>query len=329
MNDNRLKIVAVDSSKAKESKRDYAGGKNRRLEAQVIYDHLWQTDPMHLSPLRNIMERTRLERTHALVNSELSLEGKRAVDLGCGNGIFALRLAENGAQVDTVDISQKALQLVKELKNEGLTPLHDYVPMTKLHDNSYDLVVCTELIAYLKQDEYRLLFSELARIVKNDGFIVCSTALDINSEGALERFAGLAETEIETLRWTISYHRCWIRIKELFEAPARFVRASQDIEYKERELKSLKPLAQSWFRMNSQVPFVYFWSLLKFLLSPFLSFIKTNKAFLLRLERICKFFWGEAGISHAMLIGKRRPLFIELPPNERPKEHKHKKQVWE
>lgn len=321
--------MAVETQASQEQEKSYAGSKLRRQETQSLYDRLWLTDPEQFNPLRNIMERTRLERTLRLVQDNVDLKGKKVADLGCGSGALDRMLRDAGAHVDAVDISSIALKKLEEQGAEALTPIQGYVPMTLLKDDAYDLVVCTELIGELQEDEYRLLFSELARIVKSDGFVVCSTSLDIHSMDALQRFGTLAETELQVDHWVLSYHRLWIRLKDFFSAPARFDRASGDPEWRKRQIDQRHGFDEWWFKVNSTPVPAFFWRLIKLLFIPFVALIKNSKGLLLLLERFSSLFFGEEGISQAILIGKRRALFLELPANEIPKERKKKHQVWE
>lgn len=302
---------------------------SRRTEAQARFDRLWKTDPQHLDPHRNVLEQERLDRSLNLLLSKTSLKNKKGVDLGCGKGDFTFSLEKEGAEMDAVDISAVALKLLKEKGGKNITTFQEYVPNTTLKDNDYDLVVCLELIAYLPSDEYRLLFSELARLVKAEGVVMGSTSLDIGSEDALQRYSNLVETEFQVEDWVLSYHRCWIRLREFLEAPAHFSRASREPDYRHRALKDRKGFSQKWFRWNSQSPISYLWFAISWLLSPLNGWIKRSRSLLLALEKFCKFFWNQDGISHAIFIGKRRPLFVHQPESEIPKVGKQKKQVWE
>ena len=150
------------------------------------------------------------------------------------------------------------------------------LPHTTLQEEHYDLVISTDAIAYLQQDDFRLYFSELARLVKPQGSLICSTPIDIHSEDALERFIHLAETEFEIEKWVFSYHAYFIRLTRLLASPlSRFVRQSR------------------WL--------------------------------LLLLEKVCRLFSAENGISHVILLGRRRPLYT--PPE--PPAFKQKRRVWE
>lgn len=327
MTKNRLTVVAVESSNPQTS--SVTPTKRRREEAKAKFEYLWKTDPQQFNPLRDAMERERISRTWELILSHIKPEGKTAVDLGCGKAILTERLCEHGAHVHAVDIANIPLNLLEEKVLPNLTTSQDYVPRTILNDNTYDIVLGTEMIAYLPTDEYRLFFSEMARIIKKDGSVVCSTPLDINSEDALQRFATLAETEFQVDDWSLSYHASYIRFYDFLKAPSIFAAASRDPRYRAVELQKRLSISHWWFKMNSASFPGAIWSLAEYVFNPIARYVGQSHWILNKMEKVCKFMSSESGISHATFIGKRRPMATMPPANEIPIERKQKRQVWE
>lgn len=328
---NPFNIIKSDEVKPpfERARPNFAGTKARRMETQAYFDRKWLLEPEKMDPLRNCMERERLQRTLTLLKEKSAIEGKKAVDLGCGGGVFARMMRDDGATVDVVDISANALKVVNSQDHTRIQSFQDYVPSTTLKDDAYDIVICTELIADLKPDEYRLLISELVRLVKSDGWIIGSTSLDINSVDALQRFAELVESEISIEKWRLSYHRCYIRLCNFFEAPQHFVKASRQHAYKMQQLNERRSMSRWWFRMNSATLPAAFWYLISFVTEPLVNWIKQSNWVLFNFEKMCRLLWADDGITQAIFIGKRRPLFTPLPEREIPREMKHKRQVWE
>lgn len=320
-----LKIVEKHSITSEPSLKEF-----HQRKQQAHFDRLWLIEPEKLDPLRDCMERERIQRTLDLILSLGSLRGKKVVDLGCGNGILAKKMRDAGAQVDAVDVSINALKLLKQGNIENIQPIREYVPMTTLSDNAYDLVLSTELIADLPQEEYRLYVSELSRLVKKTGHVICSTSLDIHSEDALLRFASLAETEFNITAWTFSHHLCFIHLIDFFKAPSRFVKASQDPHYRQQALCRRQGPSQSWFRINSTKIPSLFWKWLQCPSDHIIRRIQQNRSLLIFLEKICSFLWPDAGISHALFLGQRRPI-MEAPAIDRkqPDVQARKKILWE
>lgn len=297
---NPLKVIAVDKQSSQST------ALSRRQEAQAKFERLWLLNPQKFNPLRNCLERERIDRTWRLIRQSGELHQKLTTDLGCGFGVIAQKLSEKGARVDAIDVASNALKHVPVSSN--INPLQDYVPKTKLVDSAYDWVISTDLIALLPIQEHRLYFSELARLVKSDGWVVCSTAVDFNSEDSLQQFATLAETEFNIENWILSYHRLYIQLLDFFKAPGRFAKASQNSEYRKQELERRFSISRWWFRLNSHKPLGAFWSVIAWITHPIVNLIKQSKGILLFLEPITKFLWPENGISHVIFFGKKAPI---------------------
>lgn len=294
---NKLKIIETANLSTQPSRR------NQREETRAKFEQLWLSQPELFDPNQDVMQRERIERTWNLLLTK-PLNGKQAADLGCGKGILAKRLAEQGAKVVAVDIAPTALKQLNDKDLPNLLPREDYVPNTLLADEEFDIVISTDLIAYLPADQFRLYFSELARIIRPNGFVVCSTAIDIDSEDALQRFLSLSETEFKIEKSIFSYHALYIRLCNMIDAPKRFVHA--------------------------RFPFSVFWKALEFIVRPLSKLLKNSRWMLLTLEKICRFISSDAGISHVIWIGSRRALVEHMPPEkEIPKERKQRRFVWE
>jgi 2-polyprenyl-3-methyl-5-hydroxy-6-metoxy-1,4-benzoquinol methylase len=183
--------------------------KTARQLAEERLDLLWSQSPKQFDYSRNCREIERIERTWDLIQKIPDLNQKVIVDVGCGTGEIAKRLKKLGATVHALDGSQIPLP---HLEKEGITAIHDYLPKTKLNDNFYDLVICTDVIGYLPPQEHRLLMLELSRIVKKEGYVICSTGLDIYTEDPLEIFESLLQTEFVVEEWRYSHHAWHIRM---------------------------------------------------------------------------------------------------------------------
>jgi 2-polyprenyl-3-methyl-5-hydroxy-6-metoxy-1,4-benzoquinol methylase len=322
MTDNPLKVVPI----AQKKEAWVSEKKSNRQEAIAKFNRLWLINPEQFNPLKNCMEIERIARTVALFPD---IAGKVVVDLGCGEGVLTRQLCDKGAYVDAVDVSTNALKALQQGDCTHITPLQDYVPRTKLTDDKYDLVVATELVAYLPKEEFRLFMSELSRLVKANGKVICSTPFAMDSTDAIDRFIDLSETEFQIDEWKFSYHLYWLRINNFLDAPARFARASKDADYRKLKLEERSGFYKNWFRWNSSKYLAWLWKLKSYISIPIHSAFKNNKSLLLWLEKMCKAVASTDGISHVIWIGKRRPLVEFTPKDEQEVERKGKKQVWE
>jgi 2-polyprenyl-3-methyl-5-hydroxy-6-metoxy-1,4-benzoquinol methylase len=329
MSDNRLKIISADSTFDPLIKKQGSRRKDAQQEALAKLERMWMTDPDQFNPLRKCMGKERLERTKKAIQTIQCLPSSLAVDLGCGFGLLSYHLRDLGWKVHAVDAASQALKRVNEGDVQNIELIQDRLPNTKLDDDHYDLVLSTDVIGYLAPEDYRLYVSELSRLVKPQGFVICSTAIDIDSEDALQKFGSLAETEFLINQWIFSHHLLYIRLKNFFETPSQYVKASQDNEYRFNELKKRESISKWWFRVNSTRLGGIFWKLPSFLAQPFVYLLTINHSLLLTLEKLCRFIWSDSGISHAIFIGQRRPLDTSAKEESQVIIRKGKKQVWE
>lgn len=114
---------------------------------------------------------------------ELPAAGRgRAVDLGCGNGRFLLKLSALGWDVQGVDISAAA---VAACRNAGLSVEQGDIDSTALPDAAFDLVCARHLLEHLP-DPHRFL-AGVARILKPGGRLLIQTP---NSDALGRRWFG-------------------------------------------------------------------------------------------------------------------------------------------
>ncbi len=301
-----------------------------RSEARARFERLWLLNPEQFNPLRNCMERERIERTWSLAVEFLPLKNKLVADLACGAGVMTQRLKEAGARVHALDIASIPLKILQEKVPQVDQTFQQCLPHTTLEDDAYDMVFADEVIAFIPPQQLRLFMSELSRLIKPDGYVICSTALDLNTQDPLARFESLTETEFKIHKWVCSHHRLHIRLRNFFSAPGRYARANANPEYRQQELQKRTGFSQKWLRWNSESPLVLFWKVVQLVSNPIAHLFKQNRFLLLFLEKICRTLWGNLGISHATFIASRRPLQpLVLPKDEIPVERKGKRQVWE
>jgi len=300
-----------------------------KKELEAKFERLWLVDPEQFNPLRNCMERERLDRTWDLLLAHAHPRDKCVVDLGCAAGVFSRKVRDGGAaQVEAVDIAQNALKKLREEDMTRIVAKQDTLPLTSLPDNGYDIVIGTDVIAYLPLQDYRLFFSELSRLVKPEGHVLCSTPIDISTDGGVEQFIEMAQTEFLINGVTPSYHALYIKLTNTLEAPSTFVKMWKDQKLRKKELDARKGLNRSWFWMNSTPLLFWIWAPIRYPCQWILSTLKNSKPVLLCLEQVCKFLSDESGISHVIFIGKRRPLVVP-DPDEQPIVRPGKKQIWE
>ena len=330
MPNKRLNIIKLEQTQEQPSKNysSIPARKARLKELQARFERLWLLDPEQFNPMRNIMEQERLERTWGLLKKHMDPHGKQTTDIGCAAGVFSRRLRDAGAHVTAADIAENALKHLKQHEMHHIEAKQEAMPFTHLPDGGFDLAVCTEVIADLPPEDYRLFFAELLRVIKPEGRMICSSGIDIyySFDGA-QRLLDLANTEFEIIEVVPSYHALYLRLKHLCEAPSTFIEGWKNKDLRQKELDRRQGLSHWFYWINTTFLFMWLWIVLQMLFKPFLSLLNHNRTALLFLEKVCRLFSTENGISHVIFIAKRRPLIepdLVEPPSERPR----KKEIW-
>lgn len=93
------------------------------------------------------------------------LEIKNILDIGCGEGFILSKLKEEGIgeSWEGIDYSKEAIQIGKKI-NPDLNLKQGSIYDSKFKDNSFDLVVCTEVLEHLEDPKKAL--KEVLRISK-------------------------------------------------------------------------------------------------------------------------------------------------------------------
>jgi ubiquinone/menaquinone biosynthesis C-methylase UbiE len=108
---------------------------------------------------------------------------KKVLDYCCGNGEDALYIARNGAkQVAGIDISEVSIENCrKRASEEKLTANTEFLVMDaealNFGDDTFDVITEYGSLHHLRLERA---YSELARVVKHDGTIICNEALGHN-----------------------------------------------------------------------------------------------------------------------------------------------------
>ncbi|MGH2916727.1 MAG: class I SAM-dependent methyltransferase [Solirubrobacteraceae bacterium] len=148
------------------------------------YEQLWERLPSDLSPPDlELRARFALDRVRPR---------DRVLDLGCGEGDLAARLAGTGAIVTGVEVAQRALDRARARHPElaptlALAPIDGPLPFD---DGSFDVVLASEVIEHVADTERWL--SEVWRVLAPGGRLALTTPSHGRARllvGGIERFS--------------------------------------------------------------------------------------------------------------------------------------------
>jgi ubiquinone/menaquinone biosynthesis C-methylase UbiE len=99
------------------------------------------------------------------------VKGKKVLDAGCGQGYMARLLAERGARVIGVDLSEKFIEIARRYEKKkplGITYIQgDLARVPQLKRNWFDLIVSVYVLCDVR--DYNEAIGEMARILKPRG----------------------------------------------------------------------------------------------------------------------------------------------------------------
>jgi 2-polyprenyl-3-methyl-5-hydroxy-6-metoxy-1,4-benzoquinol methylase len=102
------------------------------------------------------------------------LSGKRVLEIGCGNGIFARYLATQGAELVAADFSEEAISNTrKRLEGFEATVMVADIQRIPFPDESFDVVVSQETLEHVPDPALAL--EELVRVTRRGGKLIVTT----------------------------------------------------------------------------------------------------------------------------------------------------------
>lgn len=134
--------------------------------------HRWWDPSSEFKPLHDINP-LRL----GWIDRHASLAGKNVLDVGCGGGILSESMAELGATVTGIDLSEKALGVARlHLLESGRQVSYRHVSVEDLAQempSAFDAVTCMELLEHVPRPAS--VISACATLVKPGGHVFFST----------------------------------------------------------------------------------------------------------------------------------------------------------
>jgi 2-polyprenyl-6-hydroxyphenyl methylase/3-demethylubiquinone-9 3-methyltransferase len=134
--------------------------------------HRWWDPSSEFKPLHEINP-LRLE----WIDGHSPISGKKILDVGCGGGILSESMAQRGAEVTGIDLSDKALAVARlHLLESGNRADYRKISAEELADESagsFDIVTCMEMLEHVPNPASTI--AACAALVKPGGHVFFST----------------------------------------------------------------------------------------------------------------------------------------------------------
>jgi 2-polyprenyl-3-methyl-5-hydroxy-6-metoxy-1,4-benzoquinol methylase len=136
---------------------------------------------------------------HLLTIAHLpDVRGKKVLEIGCGRGVFARYLAEQGADLVAADFSPGAVAYARNrLRDHEAEVVVADVQAIPFADETFDIVVSQETLEHVPEPDVGL--AELVRVTKVGGTLIVTTPNYLNLIGLYRiilRLAGRRFTEL-------------------------------------------------------------------------------------------------------------------------------------
>ena len=196
--------------------------------------HRWWDPQSEFKPLHEINP-LRLD----WIETHVALAGKKVLDVGCGGGILSESMAQRGAEVTGIDLSDKALGVARlHLLESGRQVDYRKQAAEELASDapaSYDVVTCMEMLEHVPNPASTI--AACAALVKPGGHVFFST-INRNAKAYLLAVIG-AEYVLRMLpRGTHDYTK--------FIKPSELTRWAKSVDLEPAELigMSYNPLSK-------------------------------------------------------------------------------------
>ncbi len=104
-------------------------------------------------------------------------EGMKILEIGAGTGAYSIELANNGYEVEAVELVPKNLAILKSKIKTNMkinAVLGNALDLSMYEDNSFDIVLCLGPLYHLNEEERKLAIKEAIRVAKKGGYLYFS-----------------------------------------------------------------------------------------------------------------------------------------------------------
>jgi SAM-dependent methyltransferase len=139
------------------------------------------------------------------------------LEIGCSTGFFSAKylypLSKN--RLVACDISDAAINMARSNYPHIRFDLAA-LPRTQFHDNQFDIITVLEVLNYLTPENQYQSIEELARIIRNNGYILVSVKIGAAPYFNIEEIKALVNRKFQIIRTEATYIKTYFDTIETF-----------------------------------------------------------------------------------------------------------------
>lgn len=155
----------------------------RRVDPKVYTKEYYLADCTGFKEFRESYGQKLEPRLEEVVRRINILPGMNVLDVGCGRGEMVFYAARQGANAVGIDYAGEAIGLANELKKKKEKSIREKMQFHIMDaknllfpSSSFDIVILTDVVEHLYDEEINKVFLEIKRVLKRNGTIVIHTA---------------------------------------------------------------------------------------------------------------------------------------------------------
>ena len=138
----------------------------------LVYMKMLEQTPAKYDRGMRVLTLGRLDRIKREIASSWVEPGQQVLEIGCGTGTLAALMAERGARVYGIDISEPMLNEARERAPQAEFAHGTATEIDQLGENRFDRVVATLSFSELSEDELDFVLRSSVTLLKADGKLV-------------------------------------------------------------------------------------------------------------------------------------------------------------
>ncbi len=107
----------------------------------------------------------------------------KVLDIGCGRGEMVIHASKKGSDSIGIDYSRESIMLANIAKRKQPFEIQKKIEFKimdakklSFSDSTFDMVILTDVVEHLYQEELKIVFKEIKRVLKNTGSVIIHTA---------------------------------------------------------------------------------------------------------------------------------------------------------